>query len=214
MNKCIAATAALLLPSLIHAQSTPLSSEGTLSAAQDTTETLLPDQHLNEVTITKRQTVRTMGGAVNGQAMLKAELFKAACCNLGESFVNNPSVDVNYSDAATGAKQIKLLGLGGTYVQMMAEMLPTFRGAATPFALGYVPGSWMNSIQVSKGNASVKNGYEAMTGQINIEYLKPEDKQQVQVNMYGNSMGKFEANAMANLHINGSENVATEILAH
>lgn len=214
MNKYIAATAALLLPSLIHAQSTPLPSDGALSVAQDTTETLLPDQHLNEVTITKRQTVRTMGGAVNGQAMLKAELFKAACCNLGESFVNNPSVDVNYSDAATGAKQIKLLGLGGTYVQMMAEMLPTFRGAATPFALGYVPGSWMNSIQVSKGNASVKNGYEAMTGQINIEYLKPEDEQQVQVNMYGNSMGKFEANAMANLHINGSENVATEILAH
>lgn len=214
MNKCIAATAALLLPSFIHAQNTPLTSIETLSAVKDTTETLLPDQHLNEVTITKRQTVRTMGGAVNGQAMLKAELFKAACCNLGESFVNNPSVDVNYSDAATGAKQIKLLGLGGTYVQMMAEMLPTFRGAATPFALGYVPGSWMNSIQVSKGNASVKNGYEAMTGQINIEYLKPEDKQQVQVNMYGNSMGKFEANAMANLHINGSENVATEILAH
>ena len=196
-NKCVIAAASLLLPTLVHAQSGAASSVDPVSIASDTTEVMLPDQHINEVTITKRQTVRSMGGAINGQAMLKGELFKAACCNLGESFVNNPSVDVNYSDAATGAKQIKLLGLGGTYVQMLSELLPNFRGSAAPFALGYVPGSWMNSIQVSKGNASVKNGYEAMTGQINVQYLKPEDEQQVQFNLYGSSMGKFEANAIS-----------------
>lgn len=213
-NKCVIAAASLLLPTLVHAQSGAASTVDPVSIASDTTEVMLPDQHINEVTITKRQTVRSMSGAINGQAMLKGELFKAACCNLGESFVNNPSVDVNYSDAATGAKQIKLLGLGGTYVQMLSELLPNFRGSAAPFALGYVPGSWMNSIQVSKGNASVKNGYEAMTGQINVQYLKPEDEQQVQFNLYGSSMGKFEANAMANLHINGNENCATELLTH
>lgn len=213
-KKCVIAAASLLLPTLVHAQSGAASTVDPVSIASDTTEVMLPDQHINEVTITKRQTVRSMGGAINGQAMLKGELFKAACCNLGESFVNNPSVDVNYSDAATGAKQIKLLGLGGTYVQMLSELLPNFRGSAAPFALGYVPGSWMNSIQVSKGNASVKNGYEAMTGQINVQYLKPEDEQQVQFNLYGSSMGKFEANAMANLHINGNENCATELLTH
>ena len=117
-NKCVIAAASLLLPTLVHAQSGAASSVDPVSIASDTTEVMLPDQHINEVTITKRQTVRSMGGAINGQAMLKGELFKAACCNLGESFVNNPSVDVNYSDAATGAKQIKLLGLGGTYVQL------------------------------------------------------------------------------------------------
>lgn len=89
----------------------------------------------------------------------KEELFKAACCNLGESFVNNPSVDVSYSDATTGAKQIKLLGLSGTYVQMLTENIPNFQGAASPFALDYVPGPWMQSIQVS-GSSTVKNGYE------------------------------------------------------
>ena len=145
---------------------------------------------------------------------MRDELFKAACCNLGESFVNNPSVDVNYSDATTGARQVKLLGLSGTYVQMLTENLPNFRGAALPYGLGYVPGSWMKSLQVSKGNSSVKNGYEAMTGQINVEYLKPEDEQGVSINIYSNTMAKIEANADANLHIGGNKNLSTEVLAH
>ena len=84
-----------------------------------------------------------------------------------------------YNDATTGARQIKLLGLSGTYVQMLTENLPNFRGAAIPYALGYVPGPWMKGIQVSKGSASVKNGYESITGQINVDYLKQEDEQQV-----------------------------------
>lgn len=88
-------------------------------------------------------------------------------------------MDVAYNDATTGARQIKLLGLSGTYVQMLTENLPNFRGAAIPYALGYVPGPWMKGIQVSKGSASVKNGYESITGQINVDYLKPEDEQQV-----------------------------------
>ena len=88
--------------------------------------------------------------------------------------MTNPSVDVSYSDAATGAKQIKLLGLSGTYVQMLTENIPNYRGAAAPYGLGYVPGPWMQSIQVSKGTSSVKNGYEAITGQINVEFKKPQ----------------------------------------
>ena len=99
--------------------------------------------------------MRNLAGAVNGVHIGNEELFKAACCNLGESFTTNPSVDVNYNDAATGARQIKLLGLSGKYVQMLTENLPNFRGAASPFALGYVPGPWMQSIQVSKGASSV-----------------------------------------------------------
>lgn len=183
-------------------------------ATPDSTATL-KDQTLDNVTVTARAaTVRTLAGAINGKDILRDELFKAACCNLGESFVNNPSVDVNYSDATTGARQVKLLGLSGTYVQMLTENLPNFRGAALPYGLGYVPGSWMKSLQVSKGNSSVKNGYEAMTGQINVEYVKPEDPTGMSVNLYGNTMGKFEANADGNIHINGNKNLSTELLAH
>jgi len=153
-----------------------------------------------------------MGGAVNGVTIGRQELFKAACCNLGESFTTNPSVDVSYSDAATGAKQIKLLGLSGTYVQMLAEQLPAFRGAALPYSLDYVPGPWMQSIQVSKGASTVKNGYESMTGQIDIEYRKPNDAEQVNANLYADSKSRLEANADANVHL--SEQLSTVILAH
>ena len=114
---------------------------------------------LDDVVVkSSRPGVMKARGAQNIDVIGGAELCRAACCNLGESFSNNPSVDVEYSDAATGAKQIKLLGLSGSYVQMLTENVPAFRGAAAPFSLGYIPGTWMQSIQVSKGAATVHIG--------------------------------------------------------
>ena len=184
--------------------------QGLLVSAQIDT---LQSQSLDDVTVTARQggTLR-MSGAENGIKIGQTELFKAACCNLGESFTTNPSVDVNYSDATTGAKQIKLLGLSGTYVQMLTENLPNFRGAASPYSLDYVPGTWMNSIQVSKGASSVKNGHESITGQIDVEYLKPDAEQGMSVNLYGNTLSRFEANAEGNVHLDS--HLSTELLLH
>ena len=151
-------------------------------------------------------------GAENIEITTGTELCRAACCNLGESFSTNPSVDVEYSDAATGAKQIKLLGLSGSYVQMLTENVPAFRGAAAPFSLGYIPGTWMHSIQVSKGAATVKNGYESITGQINVEYLKPQLDEELDVNLFLDSHLKFETNVEGNYHINDA--LSTGLLAH
>ena len=153
-----------------------------------------------------------LGGAENGQKIGQEVLFRAACCNLGESFVANPSVDVNYSDAAVGARQIKLLGLSGQYVQMLIENLPCFAGASTPYELNYVPGAWMNSISVSKGASSVKSGFQSITGQIDVEYLKPDKEQGVDINLYTDSRLKTEGNTVANLHLN--EHLSTELLLH
>ena len=140
------------------------------------------------------------------------QLVRAACCNLGESFTTNPSVDVNYSDAATGARQIKLLGLSGTYVQMLTENIPNLRGASIPYSLGYVPGPWMQAIQVSKGASSVKNGYESTTGQINIEFQKPQGIDGVRGNLYYDTQQKFEANADASVHL--TDELSTSLLLH
>lgn len=151
-------------------------------------------------------------GVVQGLTISRAELTRAACCNLGESFTTNPSVDVSYSDAATGARQVRLLGLSGAYVQILLENMPNLRGLAQPYALGYVPGPWMQSIQVSKGSASVKNGYEGITGQINVEYLKPQGLQELNLNLYGDTKSKVELNADAGLHL--SPSLSTSLLAH
>lgn len=140
---------------------------------------------LEEFVVSKRKPgTFGLSGPETGFQLNRTELFRAACCNLGESFTTNPSVDVDYADPATGAKQIKLLGLSGSYVQMMTENLPAFRGAAMPYAFRYVPGPWMKSIRVSKGSSTVKNGYEAITGQIDIEYLKPQDEKAFNLNAY------------------------------
>ncbi len=198
----------LLVPVCTQAQTVP-------GIPADTADTLEHTQQLHEVVVSKgKLSARRLAGAQNALLIGRDELFKAACCNLGESFVTNPSVDVNYSDATTGAQQIKLLGLSGTYVQLLTEAQPAYRGAALPYQLGFIPGNWMKSIQVSKGNSSVKNGYEAMTGQINVEYLKPEDETGADIGVYGNTMTRFVADADANFHIGGNKNVCTELLGH
>ena len=180
------------------------------AAAQN--DSIAREASVQEVTVTSANSMRRMGGAVNGVSIGRQELFKAACCNLGESFTTNPSVDVTYSDAATGAKQIRLLGLSGTYVQMLTEQLPAFQGAALPYALDYVPGPWMQSIQVSKGASTVKNGYESITGQIDIEYLKPNDTEHLDANLYADSKSRLEANFNGNLHL--TPQLTTVLLGH
>lgn len=139
-------------------------------------------------------------------------LRKAACCNLAESFVTNPSIDVSYSDAVTGAKQIELLGLKQIYTQMMAENIPTLRGLASTFGLSYIPGPWMESIQVSKGAASVAAGYESITGQINVEYKKPESTEPLFVNLYANNEERFEGDLTSKLSL--TDHIHTGLLVH
>lgn len=159
---------------------------------------------LEEVTVRQRTGVSKLrGGATNTEQVSAFELTRAACCNLGESFTTNPSVDVSYSDAATGARQIRLLGLQGTYVQMLTENIPAFRGAAGLFGSGYTAGPWLQSIQISKGASSVKNGYESITGQINVELKKPQADPSIGVNGYVDAMGKAELNADGNMSLGG-----------
>ncbi len=140
-------------------------------------------------------------------------LRKAACCNLSESFESSASVDVSYSDAITGAKQIQMLGLAGVYSQLMLENTPYIRGLSTPFGLLYVPGSWMESINVSKGTASVINGYESITGQIDVNYKKPENNEEkLFLNVFLNTMLKSELNA--NTRFKVTDNASTMLLFH
>jgi len=140
------------------------------------------------------------------------ELQRAACCNLAESFETNASVDVSYSDAVSGVRQIQLLGLSGIYSQVMTENVPLIRGLATAYGLSYIPGSWMESIQIAKGTSSIVQGYESITGQINVEFKKPENSEKFYVNLYGNSNLRFEANADGSIRI--SDKLSTSLLVH
>lgn len=164
---------------------------------------LQPNLQLEEVNVVhkNRGTYLSAIDPIQTERINGAELHKAACCNLAESFETNPSVDVSYSDAVTGAKQIKLLGLDGTYSLLQIENMPNMRGLATNFGLTYVPGPWMESIQVSKGAASVLNGYESIAGQINAEYKKPDTDEKLFLNAYAGASGRLEATANGNIRV-------------
>jgi len=172
------------------------------------------DVELNEVVVSERKvaTVSSRTSVLQTQKITYDEICRAACCNLAESFETNPSVDVSYSDASTGARQIKLLGLSGTYVQMLTENYPNFRGASSLYGLDYVPGAWMESIQVSKGTSSVKNGYEALAGQINVEFKKPQTADLFSANLFASDAGRYEANTDASWHVN--DKLSTGLLIH
>ena len=150
--------------------------------------------------------------AISTTVLTEAELFKAACCNLSESFETNPSVEVSYTDASSGVKQIQLLGLSGTYVQMLRENIPTMRGLSAHYGLSLIPGTWLDEIQLTQGPGSAVNGYEGMSGQINLEFKKPNLEEPLILNGYLNQMSRSEFNAIASRRL--SSRWISTILLH
>lgn len=175
---------------------------------------LATGRQLNEVKVTslRPSTYINSYDAFRTQTMTQKELFKAACCNLSESFETNPSVDVSYNDAVTGSKQIQLLGLAGIYTQLTVENLPGPRGLATSLGLSSIAGTFIESIQLNKGTGSVANGYESIAGQINVELKKPVGSERLYANVYMNDFGKTEINL--NLTQKLGPKWATTLLLH
>ena len=185
-----------------------------VTAHSELTIVLVSDLLLEEVDIVERKmaVLRSRISPLTTETLTGEALCMAACCNLSESFETSASVDVAYSDAATGAKQIRLLGLSGTYVQLLTENTPNIRGLAQSFGMEYIPGPWMDAIQVSKGTSSVLNGYEAIAGQINVEYLKPQTQDPIALNAMISTETHAEVNVTGGWDLN--DKVSTGILFH
>lgn len=175
---------------------------------------LLSNTELEALVVTGRQGGNYLSKSANmkTEVISAAGLCKMACCSLAESFENSASVSVGFSDAITGARQIRLLGLSGAYTQMLDENRPVMRGLAAPFGLDYIPGQWLESIQIAKGPSSVINGLEAVTGQINMEHRKPTAENPLFVNLFLNSNVRAEANVASSLQLN--DKWYTVIMAH
>jgi outer membrane receptor protein involved in Fe transport len=177
----------------------------TVKTSSDMQLQLEPEVMLSEIHVKARK----QSSYISSMAPMKtekienAELKKAACCNLSESFQTNASVDVSYQDAVTGAKEIKLLGLSGIYVQNLLEGVPFMRGLSSTFGLDNIPSAWMKSISVSKGVPSVKNSYEGITGSMNVEFKSSfNDDQKLYFDLFANQTGRIETNLLINHKIN------------
>lgn len=164
---------------------------------------LYPIVELEEIILEKRVAPlqKSLFTAQNVVTVNSREMLKAACCNLSESFETNPSVDVNVSDAILGAKQIQMLGLNSPYLMFTQENMPAIRGASQVFGLSFIPGSWIESIQITKGAGSVLNGFESISGHINSELVKPLTDKRFFWNMYANNFERYEFNSRLNYNI-------------
>ncbi|WP_460893399.1 TonB-dependent receptor [Rufibacter soli] len=149
---------------------------------------------IQEVTITGKQDRYSALSPTNSQVITAMDLTKSACCNLAESFETNASVEVSTSDAVSGAKQIQMLGLDGSYTLMTTDNVPALRGLATPYRLNYLSGTYIEAIDIIKGTGSVLNGYESISGQVNVRLKDSEKSDRLYVNLYGNSLAKWDAN--------------------
>ena len=160
----------------------------------------------------KKGLKKSLSGTANTTVVTTKELLKAACCNLAESFETNPTIDVNFSDALTGTKQIKMLGLTSPYIMITEENIPSVRGASQAYGLSFTPGTWIESIQITKGAGSVVNGYESISGQINTELIKPIKDIPFFLNAYGSTDSRLELNTHFNKRV--SDYWSTSLFVH
>ncbi len=180
------------------------------------TISLSKNKELKEVEISAKREdlmISTMQ-PINTQKITEGELLKAACCNLSEAFETNPTINVAYKDAVTGAKEIQLLGLSGIYSQLLTENIPNMQSIAGIYGLTFIPGPWMESIQLTKGSGSVLNGYESTTGLINVEFKKPLEKStpKFYLNLFSDEKAAMEINTFYKKKV--SSKVSTMLLAH
>ena len=169
---------------------------------------------LGEVTVSVRRksSATSFLSSQNITTISSKELLKAACCNLSESFETNPSIDVNFTDAISGTKQIRMLGLTSPYILITTENIPSIRGASQAYGLSFIPGTWVESIQITKGAGSVINGFESIAGQINAELVKPTTDNRIFVNAYGSLNGRTELNTHFNTQL--SDKLSTGLYIH
>ena len=175
----------------------------TINSSKRIEHTLKSKDQIDEVVIKtrKKASARSFLSSQNVINVSSSELLKAACCNLSESFETNPSIDVNFADAITGTRQIKMLGLTSPYILIATENIPSIRGASQAYGLSFIPGTWVESIQITKGAGSVVNGFESIAGQINAELQKPTRDDKLFVNVYGNGNGRLELNTHLNTKV-------------
>ncbi len=175
---------------------------------------LYSDKLLPEILIEYRKNGHSISRlkTLHVEELTAIELRKAACCNLSESFETNASVDVNITDAVSGAKKIQMMGLDGVYTQIQMENIPYLRGLESAFGLSSLSGTWIESIQITKGTGNVVNGYESMAGLVNLELKKPDEMEKIYLNVYQNIFGRSEFNFNKGIILNPKW--STGFLAH
>lgn len=170
---------------------------------------LMEDAALVEVNITaKGQATRFANEPAKVEVLGVREIQRAACCSLAGCFSTNSNVDANVTNVVTDAKELRILGLSGVYNQVLVDGLPLIQGLAYPYGPGSYPGTMIEKIFVTKGANSVLQGFESISGQINIEFHSPENAPKLFLNGFINSFGESQYNLNYSIKKNAWSNLA------
>ncbi|MFZ4560130.1 MAG: TonB-dependent receptor [Saprospiraceae bacterium] len=167
-------------------------------ASQDFVQFRLPEsQTLGEVLVQGyREGVLISGlNAIKTEQITQTELKKAACCDLAGCFETQASVQPQTTNVLTNSKELRILGLSGVYNQVLVDGFPMVQGLSYTYGISGIPGALVDNIYVAKGANSVLQGFESISGQINVETLDPEHDKRLRLNLYMNRFKETHLNA-------------------
>ena len=133
--------------------------------------------------------------AVKTEQITQTELKKAACCDLAGCFETQTTVQPQTTNVVTNSKELRILGLSGVYNQVLIDGFPMIQGLSYTYGISGVPGTLVDNIYVSKGANSVLQGFESISGQINVETKDPDKAERLLLNAYMNSFQERHFNA-------------------
>lgn len=130
------------------------------------------------------------------EQITQTELGKAACCDLAGCFETQTTVQPQTTNVLTNSKELRILGLSGVYNQILIDGFPIIQGLTYTYGISSIPGTLVDNIFISKGANSVLQGFESMSGQINVETKEPDNTDKLLLNAYINSFAERHLNAI------------------
>ncbi len=150
---------------------------------------LVQSQELTEVVVKSQRdgVIISDFKPIKTEQITQTELGKAACCDLAGCFETQTTVQPQTTNVITNAKELRILGLSGVYNQVLIDGLPMIQGLTYTYGISSIPGTLVDNIYISKGANSVLQGFESMSGQINVETKEPDKTDKLLLNAYFNS---------------------------
>lgn len=133
--------------------------------------------------------------AIKTEQITQTELGKAACCDLAGAFETQITVQPQTTNVITNSKELRLLGLSGIYNQVLVDGFPMIMGLSYTYGISSIPGPLVDNIFVSKGANSVLQGFDGISGQINVITKERFNSDKLLVNIYMNSFMEKQLNA-------------------
>ena len=186
------------LPYKLIASYVGYQSDTILITARDSSITfkLKAKQGLSEIIIESQRAgiIISDNKAIKVEQITQTELRKAACCDLAGCFETQTTVQPQTTNVVTNAKELRILGLSGVYNQILVDGFPVIQGLSYTYGISSIPGTVVGNIYVAKGANSVLQGFESISGQINVETKDPDNTDKVYLNAYVNSFGEKHIN--------------------